>query len=66
MGKRLETITAICGIVVLESIALYKGIDGTILTMVIGVLAGLGGYYIRREKEDGILLRTEENNSKVS
>jgi len=63
MGKRLETITAICGIVVLESIALYKGIDGTILTMVIGVLAGLGGYYIRREKEDGVLFQTEKSNS---
>ncbi len=61
--KKIETITAICGIVILESIALMKGIDGTILTMVIGVLAGLGGYYIGGRKEDGILFRAEKGDS---
>ncbi len=61
--KRIETLGAICGIVILESIALMKGIDGTILTMVIGVLAGLGGYYIRGWKENGILYRTEKSDS---
>ena len=34
---------AISGIVILEGIALVNGINGTILTMVIAVLAGLGG-----------------------
>ncbi len=58
----MKTIAAICGIVILESIALMKGIDGTVLTMVIGVLAGLGGYYIRGRKEN-VLLRTEKSNS---
>ena len=50
--KKIETITAICGIVVLEGIALMKGIDGTIFSMVIATLAGLGGYYLRGKKED--------------
>ncbi|MCD6137169.1 MAG: hypothetical protein J7J91_01080 [Deltaproteobacteria bacterium] len=50
--KDIKAIVAIGGIVVLESIALMKGIDGTILTMVVATLAGLGGYYIRGKRED--------------
>ena len=57
--KDLKALCAIGGIVVLESIALIKGIDGTILTMVVATLAGLGGYYIRGNKND-ILSREEE------
>ena len=50
--KDIKALCAISGIVVLESIALMKGIDGTILTMVVATLAGLGGYYIRGAKND--------------
>jgi len=57
--KDLKALCAIGGIVVLESIALMKGIDGTILTMVVATLAGLGGYYIRGGI-DGVLSREEE------
>ena len=57
--KDLKALCAIGGIVILESIALIKGIDGTILTMVVATLAGLGGYYIRGNKND-ILSREEE------
>jgi len=57
--KDLKALCAIGGIVVLESIALMKGIDGTILTMVMATLAGLGGYYIRGGI-DGVLSREEE------
>jgi len=60
--KKIETITAICGIVILESIALMKGIDGTILSMVIATLAGLGGYYLRGGK-NGVLRREEKSDS---
>jgi len=58
--KDLKGIVAIGGIVVLESIALMKGIDGTILTMVVATLAGLGGYYVRGQVDD-ILLRAKES-----
>jgi len=58
--KDLKALCAIGGIVILESIALMKGIDGTILTMVVATLAGLGGYYIRGAKND-ILPREEEH-----
>jgi len=58
--KDLKGIVAIGGIVVLESIALMKGIDGTILTMVVATLAGLGGYYVRGHVDD-ILLRAKES-----
>jgi len=43
---------AIAGIVVLESIALLKGIDGQILSLVIATIAGIAGYTLRRIKED--------------
>jgi len=58
--KDLKGIVAIGGIVVLESIALMKGIDGTILTMVVATLAGLGGYYMRGSV-DGVLQREKEH-----
>jgi uncharacterized membrane protein YgaE (UPF0421/DUF939 family) len=40
----LITVTAIVCITVLEAIALYKGIDGSLMATVIAALAGLGGY----------------------
>lgn len=33
----------VAGIVGLEAFALHKGVDGVMLTTVIGILAGLGG-----------------------
>ena len=36
-------IAAIAGIVVIECMALYKGINGVVLTMVVGALAALIG-----------------------
>ena len=39
---KLNTSLSIIGLIILESIALYKGIDGLILTLVIGGLCGLG------------------------
>lgn len=42
---------AITGIVILESIALLKGINGVLLTGVIALIAGLAGYEIRILKE---------------
>lgn len=38
------TITAIVAITVLEAIALFKGIDGTLMATVVAAIAGLGGY----------------------
>ena len=61
MGEKdIRAISAICGIVILESFAIMNGIDGTILTMVVATLAGLGGYYMRGGV-DGILQRKEEH-----
>jgi len=57
--KDIKALCAIGGIVILESIALMKGIDGTILTMVVATLAGLGGYYMRGGV-DGVLQREKE------
>ena len=43
---------AIAGIVILEAIALYKGIDGQVLSVVIATIAGLAGYALRKIRED--------------
>ncbi len=39
-------IVVVIGIVILEAIALSKGINGIILTIVIATLAGLGGWVV--------------------
>ncbi len=43
---------AIAGIVILEAIALYKGIDGQVLSLVIATIAGIAGYTLKRVRED--------------
>ena len=51
--QRIETITAMICITILEAIALLKGIDGTFLSTVIAFIAGLGGFWIGRATSDG-------------
>ena len=51
--KTLITIIAIISIVVLEVIALLKGIDGQIFATIISVLTGLGGYTVGRRVSGG-------------
>ena len=46
-----EKEVAIAGIVVLEAIALWQGINGVILAAAIGIIAGIAGYEIRVLKE---------------
>jgi hypothetical protein len=50
---KLEAITAIICITILESIALIKGIDGMFLSTVIAIIAGLGGFWIGRATNNG-------------
>jgi len=40
-------ISAIAGLVVLECFAMCNGINGTLLKIVIALIAGLGGYVIK-------------------
>jgi len=44
---RIIALVSIGGIVVLEGIALFKGINGVALSGSIGALGGIGGYWIR-------------------
>mgnify|MGYP001582618350 CR=1 FL=1 len=46
--SKLNTGLAIIGITLIEIVALYKGMDGMVLTLVIGGLCGLGGYHIHK------------------
>ena len=43
-----NSIFAICGLVILESIALYKGMDGLMFSSIIIAVSGLGGYHIHK------------------
>jgi hypothetical protein len=45
-----ETLAAIIGIVILEAIALFKGIDRYALSTAIAVIAGLGGYQVGKRR----------------
>ena len=49
---KVEVIVAMVCITVLEVVALLKGIDGSLLSMVVAVLAGLAGYKYREAKEN--------------
>lgn len=41
---------AIIGIVVIVSVALFKGINGVLLASAIGAIAGIAGYQIGKER----------------
>jgi hypothetical protein len=43
---RIEAVTAMICITILDGIALMKGIDGMFLSTVIAIIAGLGGFWI--------------------
>ena len=45
------TTTAIICITLLLAIALWKGIDGALLSAGIGVIAGLGGWAVHKAKK---------------
>jgi len=47
MIKVLPTCLAVVAICALEAIALVKGVDGVLFSIVIAVLSGLGGYEIK-------------------
>lgn len=49
----LGTVFAIVGLTIMEVAALHYGVNGTVFTLVVAAVAGLGGYSIRRRiKED--------------
>lgn len=41
-----ETMTSMICITILMSIALFKGMNGLLLTLAVGALCGLGGYEV--------------------
>ncbi len=56
-----KTITAIGALMVLESIALLTGHNGTMYTLTIIAISGLGGYHMKITKES--LEKIRENPS---
>ena len=53
LGKRhAVSIVAIIAIGFIEGMALFQGIDGTMMVLSIGAIAGLGGYQIGRIRRE--------------
>jgi len=48
MNKSLVPLVAVLSIALIEAMAISKGIDGTLLSLSIAAIAGLGGYGIRK------------------
>jgi len=48
---KYKVISAIAAIVILEGIALFRGIDGAVFGLAIAAIAGLGGYTISELKK---------------
>ncbi len=44
----MKTITAIIAVALIEGFAIYKGINGTMLGLALIVIAGLGGYHLKK------------------
>jgi hypothetical protein len=53
MKTPATTIAAMCCITALEIVALLQGFDGILLTTVVSVLSGLGGYELRKAMSGG-------------
>lgn len=49
--KTLIILSCLTALVVLELFALYKGMNGTLLTSVFALIGGLGGYQIRMRRD---------------
>lgn len=45
----VRAICAIAGVVILDAIALFNGMDGILFTTSIGIISGLGGYILFKE-----------------
>lgn len=43
-----KVITAIVGIVVIECVAMMNGINGTVMSLSIAAIAGLGGFELQK------------------
>jgi len=41
-------IAAIIGLTIIECVALFNGIDGTLMTLVLAIIAGIAGYTLPR------------------
>lgn len=50
----MVSVIAISGVVLIETLALYQGVNGTALSLSVAAIAGLGGYNLKKvigEKE---------------
>ena len=50
MVKTSVIITAILCLTIIESIALFKGVDGVLLTMIVGAICALAGWILPQPK----------------
>jgi len=55
MSDNLNTTLAIISLTIIEIVALFKNIDSNLLLIIVGAIAGLSGYNIKRvwDKNEG-------------
>jgi len=51
-GEQQKVTYAMAGLVIIECVALFNGIDGTLMAVVIAAIAGLGGYSLAKIKPE--------------
>jgi hypothetical protein len=62
----LTPIIAMLCLTIIELTALHKGIDGTLLTTVVGFIAGLGGYWLGRNGHSQVELEWSDSATEVN
>jgi len=62
----LTTVVAILCLTVIELAALHKGIDGALLTTVVGFIAGLGGYWLGRNGDPQMASESSDSATEVN
>jgi len=65
-GDTLVKIIAIISLTILEAIALWRGIDGTLFSLVVGTIAGLAGYQFGRYKTERCHPRSSRDSSRTT
>jgi len=51
MNARITPVVAIVALTVIEVVALFQGINGTVMSLIIGAIAGIGGYAVKGLKQ---------------
>lgn len=64
MNKLIPVTVAIVGLVAIGLLAIYKGINGGMIGIIVASIASLGGYHVKKRVDEVELSATQERRSK--